>query len=191
MKIAVLGGSFNPPHYGHLFFANEVRTKLNFDRIIFSPTYISPHKNRNELALDFHRVEMLNLALRGISWAEVSDCDIKRGIVTRTVDTLKDIISIYKPDLKPGFIIGDDLLDDFHMWKNYKEILDLSSLIVGLRVKTVLREDIDYITVQNRIFPLSSSEIRERVNKNQTIDFLLPEKVVEYIYKNGLYRTDR
>lgn len=188
MRIAILGGTFNPPHFGHLFFANEVRQKLHYDKIVFVPSSISAHKKRDISTSDANRIAMTKLALKNLTWAEYSDCDIKRGGITRTIDTINDISKEYKLDSKPGFIIGDDLISGFHLWKDPDSIAQNTELIVGVRNSVIKDFKYNFTQVFNRIFPLSSSEIRSRVKEGVDIDFLLPEEVIEYIKKNGLYR---
>ncbi len=188
MKIAILGGTFNPPHFGHLFFANEVRQKLNYDKIIFIPSSISAHKKRDINTSDSDRIEMTKLAVENLSWAGFSDCDIKRGGVTRTLDTIEDIHKEFRLDSKPGFIIGDDLMSGFHLWKNPDLIAQNAELIIGVRESVISDFDYKFTQVSNRAFPLSSSEIRSRVKEGFDIDFLLPKEVIEYIKKNGLYK---
>ncbi|QEN06207.1 nicotinate (nicotinamide) nucleotide adenylyltransferase [Thiospirochaeta perfilievii] len=190
MKIAILGGTFNPPHFGHLFFANEVRQKFGFDKIIFVPTYISPHKQYSILSSSKDRLEMLKLATKDIPWALVSDCDIKRGVITRTVDTIDDINKLYNLTDKPSFIIGDDLAPTFHLWKNPKELVEKANIIIGVRENLSFDFKYSHSLIKNRVFPLSSSEIRERVSSGLDIDFLLPKEVIEYIRENGLYRSN-
>lgn len=187
MKIAILGGTFNPPHFGHLFFANEVRTTLGLDKIIFIPTSISAHKIGSVSVSDIERLEMLKLAVDGVGWAEVSDCDMKRGGVTRTIDTIRDVKEIYHLDEKPGFIIGDDLFSGFSKWKDPEKIVVEANLIVGCRDGHKISSKYPFISIENRVFPLSSSEIRDRVQHGKKIDFLLPEKVIKYICEKRLY----
>lgn len=190
MRIAVLGGTFNPPHFGHLFFANEVRRELGYDKIIFVPSNLSAHKQNDQRITSRDRINMLELALKGCTWAEISDCDLKRGGVTRTIDTLEDIEKNYKFEGKPGFIIGDDLVEGFSNWKSPDLVSKKSDIIVGCRSGSSFVLDYPHKVIHNRQFPLSSSEIRERVFNNIDIDFLLPRDVVSYIEKNGLYRSN-
>lgn len=188
MKIAILGGTFNPPHFGHLFFANEVRTCLGYDKIVFVPTFISAHKLGKVEVSDADRLKMTKLAVEDLDWAEVSDCDISRGGITRTIDTIRDIKELYHLNNKPGFIIGDDLFADFSKWKNPDKIVYEADLIVGCREGHTTSSKYPYTSVNNRVFPLSSSEIRTRVKVNSKIDFLLPKKVIKYICEKDLYR---
>ncbi|MGL1891925.1 MAG: nicotinate (nicotinamide) nucleotide adenylyltransferase [Spirochaetaceae bacterium] len=188
MRLAILGGTFNPPHLGHLFFANEVRELLKYDKIIFVPSAISAHKINDKSIKDSHRLNMIKLAVEDFSWASVSDCDIIRGGITRTVDTIHDISLIFNLKHKPGFIIGADLVKGFSNWRDPEIIADKSDLIVGKRDSEDVSLKYKHFTVNNKIFPLSSTEIRNRVLEGKSINFLLPEKVIKYIEKNELYK---
>jgi len=188
MKLAILGGTFNPPHYGHLFYANEIRNILKYDKIVFVPSAISAHKKNDLSVTDLNRLNMIKLATSNLKWASVSDCDIIRGGVTRSIDTINDICKEFKLLSKPGFIIGDDLISGFDNWFLPQKISEMSDIIIGTRNNSNIEFNYKHVIVNNRSFSLSSSEIRERVAKGLYIDFLLPEKVVEYIEANGLYR---
>lgn len=187
MKIAILGGTFNPPHYAHMFLANEVRTQLNYDKVVFVPSNIPAHKSTQIDPL--HRLEMTRLITSQYDWAYVSDCDIRRGGVTRSIDTVDDIKKEFNLKGKPGFIIGDDLVQGINSWKNPEFLFERCNLIIAVR-DGIAVADIKYKheTIKNRIFPLSSSELRERVSNNFNIDFLVPPNVIKYISDNGLYR---
>lgn len=191
MRVAILGGTFNPPHFGHLFFANEVRQQLNYDKIVFVPSSISAHKDMDMGITASNRLDMITLAVKDYKWADVSNCDILRGGVTRTVDTIDDIINEYHLECKPGFIIGDDLVAGFHKWKNPELLAQKADLILGVRDGVKADFIYPHLIANNRHFPLSSSEIRERVLKGLDIDFLLPSNVIRYIKKNDLYREIR
>lgn len=189
MKIAIFGGTFNPPHLGHMFLANEVRTKLGYEKILFIPSNIPAHKETSVESK--HRLEMVKIITAPYSWADYSSCDIDRGGVTRTIDTIRDIKKIYNLSEKPGFIIGDDLVPGFKKWKDPVKISNESTLIVAVRGAIDISDfEFKHLKVTNRVFPLSSSELRNRVRKKEDIDFLVPPSVIEYIEINELYRQD-
>lgn len=189
MKVAILGGTYSPPHNGHLFLAQEVKEAFSYDKIIFIPSFIPAHKTINSAVTPEDRLAMLKLAVADVPWAEVSDCEIARGGVTRSIDTIYQIREQYGLSEKPGFIIGDDLASGFSRWKNPEEICLQAELIIAVRGDDSL-QDFPYAhkTVQNRPFPLSSSEIRERVHRGSGIRFLVPDRVYEYIIQKELYR---
>ena len=189
MKIAVFGGSFNPLHYGHLFIAEEARTELGYDRVIFVPSNISSHKNDFSGLDPACRLEMLEEVLNNFDYLLLDSCDIERGGVSYSVDTIEHIYRKYSFTGKPGFIIGDDLLSGFTGWKNYQELKKMIDLIV---VKRNFNKKIDSglpdYYIDNTILPLSSTEIRNRVKSGKTIKNLVPESVRLKIIKNGYYK---
>jgi nicotinate (nicotinamide) nucleotide adenylyltransferase len=129
IKIGIFGGSFNPPHIGHLILAEKAFEQLNLDKLIFVPAYIPPHKINKQIAEPEHRLKMLELSIKSISGFIISSLEIDRKGTSFTYDTLLDLIKIY-PEAKFYLLIGYDNLIDFHLWKNYTEILKLCSLAV-------------------------------------------------------------
>ena len=118
MKLGILGGSFNPVHLGHLFLADKALVTLKLDTVVLIPAYRSPFKLQAEgmeSGAD-DRLAMLAAAVCGDGRLAIDDCEIRRGGVSYTVDTLEDIIVRYMPTGKPSIIIGDDLAVDFPKW---------------------------------------------------------------------------
>jgi len=188
MKIALLGGTFNPIHNGHLRLAEQVLSIFHYDKIIFVPSYIPAHKDVSTIIQPEQRLHMLKVALKRIDWADYSDCEMKRKGVSYTVDTLKFITENYNLSGKPGLIIGDDLASGFSSWRNPQEIVDLADLIVAHRLHS---DEIDlsfpHRYINNEIFTLSSSELREQSEKGRDISMYIPEKVYAFIKEKGLY----
>jgi nicotinate-nucleotide adenylyltransferase len=189
-KIGIFGGTFDPIHMGHLITAQSVREIRNLDKIIFIPAFISPHKKSTEASSTEHRSNMIKIAIEDVPFFECSDIEIKKGGISYTVDTLRELKKNYD---KIEFIIGYDNIFSFNKWKDPDEILKLAKILV-LKRKSSLPppfEDKYYhqaIFVQTRGIEISSTDIRERVKHNQPIHFLVPQKVKEYIYKKKLYR---
>ena len=109
MRFAILGGSFNPVHMGHLFLADTALTALGYDRIILVPAYTSPFKPGAQGASPKDRLDMLIASIPADNRLTVDDCEIRREGVSFTIDTVKDVIERYRPQGKPGLILGDDL----------------------------------------------------------------------------------
>jgi nicotinate-nucleotide adenylyltransferase len=188
MKIGILGGTFNPIHIGHLILADEVREKLNLDKIIFIPTYIPPHKQNSNVAAALERLRMVKLAIRGNSHFGVSDIEIKRKGPSYTVDTVKAL-----KKKSPGhvfyFIAGSDLLKYLDEWKDFSELLALVKFIVATRPGYPLEEIPSYVKrVGIRAVDVSAFEIRQRIKEGKSFRYLVPEPVFEYIAKNKIYR---
>ncbi|MCL2294407.1 MAG: nicotinate (nicotinamide) nucleotide adenylyltransferase [Spirochaetes bacterium] len=189
MRIAVFGGSFNPLHVGHLFIAEEVKTELRYDKIIFVPSNISCHKEDFSKVTSSARLEMVREALEEYDYFIVDSSDIERGGVSYSIDTINHIYENYTFEEKPGFIIGDDLLKDFPTWKTADKLRELIDLIVVRRISDEkLDSNLPNYYIENTIMPVSSTEIRKRVKHGKTIKHLTPEKVRIKIIKNGYYR---
>jgi nicotinate-nucleotide adenylyltransferase len=188
MRMAIMGGTFNPIHNGHLFLAEEVRTALDFEKIIFIPAFLPAHKSIAANVPTKHRLAMVKLALRGRRAFLLDDCEIKRGGISYMIDTVQEIMSKYTVTGKPGLIIGDDLLDQFHIWNKAEQLAEITTLIVAKRTYTTKhRFAFPHIYLDNKILPISASEIRQRIASCKPIRFLLPDRVYEYIRAHKLY----
>lgn len=141
MKIAVLGGSFNPIHLGHAMLADTVLTECGFDKILFVPTYIPPHKQMNSSVLPEQRLEMVRLFCEsscsgGVQKFFAEDCEILRGGTSYTVDTLSYISEKYRDDLdgsRLAFIMGQEVASQFYKWKGPEKIAELADILIARR----------------------------------------------------------
>ena len=135
MRIAVFGGSFNPIHMGHLALADEVCVSLGYDRVIFIPTYIPPHKTFSDTVSAADRLEMVRLACEGDGRFTVDSCEIDRGGVSYTFDTVSWLEEKYSGTLdgKIGLVLGDDLLPGFHLWYRAADLAEKCDLILARR----------------------------------------------------------
>ena len=190
--IGLLGGTFDPIHNGHLITARVVLETRGYDKIILIPCSISPHKQGVKTADNFDRLNMVKAAIENDNNFEVSDYELMMGGVSYTIDTLKHFKDNYN---KIELIIGYDNLAKFDTWKDYKEIFELTNLIV-------MKRSSDNLKVENKIvlekaiivdtptIEISSSGIRERIKNNLPINNLVPESVQKYIYNNGIYSVN-
>ena len=140
MKLAILGGTFNPVHIGHLMLAEDVRKEFGYDKILFIPACVPPHKAYNACVSDSDRLEMLRLATKDNPYFDVDDCELKRKGISYTIDTIYDLESRYQEQIegKIGLIIGDDLLSGFESWHLAETLALRVRLIVGRRNSSVL-----------------------------------------------------
>ncbi|MBN1524181.1 MAG: nicotinate (nicotinamide) nucleotide adenylyltransferase [Spirochaetales bacterium] len=190
MKTALLGGTFNPVHFGHLFLADEVLHKAGYDHIIFVPTFMPAHKKMKSPVKPADRLEMLNIAVKPYDCFSVDDCEIKRKGISFMIDTLREVHRKYGFPGKIGLIIGDDLADSFHTWKNPQDILELAELVVVKRLHVKSKNyGFPCTVIENKIVSISSTEIRERIQNSEPVRFLLPEGVCSYIEEKKLYRS--
>lgn len=198
MKIAILGGSFDPPHRGHAAIANRLLKLFDFDQIWLMPCYQHPF-NKN-LSSPGMRLAMTQY-LEG-NKIKVSDLEISKKTVSFTIYTLKFLAKKYPQDTF-SWIIGTDQVMDFPKWKNWQEIINNFKLIVVPRTKYEeavkklqdLNKQVAHpenmILVDRQTFPpiyISSRLVRQKIKENKSITSLVPKEVKEYIIKNKLYR---
>jgi nicotinate-nucleotide adenylyltransferase len=189
MRLAILGGTFNPVHAGHLFLAEEVQARLGYETVLFVPANVPVHKTMEIEVGPRHRLRMLRLAVSPYRRFLVDDCELRRGGESYSIDTVREVKRRYSPDGKPGLIIGDDLAAGFDTWKEAPELARITDLIVARR-GSARRPSLGFpcTYLENTLLPVSSSEIRERLASDLPVRSLLPERVLRYIHRYGLYR---
>lgn len=188
VKLAVLGGSFNPVHIGHLFLADAVRVSFGYDRIIFVPAYRSPFKLDAQRESSKDRLDMLTAASAGNPYFAIEDAEIRRKGVSYTIDTLQDITCRYRPAGKLGLILGDDLAKDFPKWKNAEEITALSDIIIAHRMfPQETGFSYPHKTLNNEIIDISSARVRELIHQRGAWRHLVPESVRQIVEDRRLY----
>jgi nicotinate-nucleotide adenylyltransferase len=188
MRLLVLGGSFNPVHIGHLVMADEARSQFGYDLVVLVPSFRPPHKDIEGDPGAQRRLVMLRLAVEGDRGMAVDDCELARGGVSYTIDTIRDIVARYRPEGKPGLLIGDDLMPDFPSWREPDAIAREADLICAHRLSSD-RIPFPYAHryADNSLVPLSSSLVRARIASRGAFRYLLPSQVHDYIVENGLY----
>lgn len=187
LKIGILGGTFNPPHLGHLMVAKHVLNELNLDKILFIPTNIPPHKVMCNIDSK-HRVEMVKLAIKNNDKFILNLNDIKRTGKTYTIDTINDLIKNEKEQVEYYFIIGDDLSGSLSEWKDINKLKKLIHFVSVSRSEVSnLKSDPDLIKIEIAPIDISSTEIRKKVSKHHPIIKLVPEAVNKYIKDHHLY----
>ena len=192
MKLCLFGGTFDPPHVGHLIIAETIKESERFDRIVFVPASNPPHKERGISPIE-DRLEMLRLTLVNNDNFDVSDIEIERGGISYTVETVKETkekFSLTSKDLY--FLIGSDSLLDFHSWKEYESILNECRVIIALRpgfrpsrIDPEILSQIRFANIPQ--IEVSSSQIRRRVKSGLTIRYMVPDPVRDYISEKDLY----
>ncbi|MCK4798042.1 MAG: nicotinate-nucleotide adenylyltransferase [Spirochaetes bacterium] len=189
-KVAIYGGTFNPIHIGHLLTGFDVIEKLKYDYIIYIPTNISVHKNTNNALSAKHRLKMVDLSIKGIKGFLSSDVEIRRGGLTYTIDTIRQLKEEYKYNGKFGIVFGDDLIEDLSTWKEIELLQDIADLICLFRNnRNIIHSKYKVRWVKNRVVEINSTEIRERINKNISINFMVTNDVNKYILTKKLYRN--
>lgn len=210
--IGILGGTFNPIHKGHIMLAERaIKQFPDIERVLIMPNNKPAYKGNNEIISPDERIKMLKLAVSSLDFAEISDIEIKRGGITYSYDTFKEIYTI-NPDIKIYFIVGADSLFTINKWHKYEDVLKMCTLLVAKRKsgfdemriyaeklkKDVPDAKIEFINSPN--MDVSSSAIRKYLSRfsdnkkaesivkiNNYLEKRVPEGVKKYILENRLY----
>lgn len=192
-RIAVMGGTFNPIHYAHLISAEQVRTGLGYDKILFIPAARPPHKAADaDIIEPEHRYQMVLLAIAENPHFEVSRIEVERAGPSYTVETLRALKAHHGETTELAWIVGADSLIDYKVWRDFDEILTQCVMIGTTRPNY----DLNRVPpeIQNRItaFPItgvdiSATTIRTRIRKRLSIRYLVPDAVQAYIDRHRLY----
>lgn len=215
-KLGIFGGTFNPIHYGHLVAAEEVRSRLKLDRVLFIPSFLPPHKHEEDVPSAAQRMEMVRLATAGNPSFRPSDIEIKRGGKSYTIDTIEALRQAY-PGTELYFITGLDSFLEIQTWHNWERLLAMCGFVVlsrpGYRFADLMKigfmrhaeQELDrldrgelmhavvrsgaYTVCLEMItrYDISSTDIRRRVKEGGAIKYLLPDAVETYIIENRLY----
>lgn len=211
----MFGGTFNPIHSGHLKAAEIVAKKFSLDKLYFIPSYIPPHKESAQIASPQHRLRMVELAIEPFPHFYPSPIEIDAGGRSYSILTLKKM-KIRYPESRIFFLLGVDAFLEIETWRDYENVLEQCSFIIMSRPQFYLEAAHEVLskkysqrivdlsgsstpleaeTSANLIYLLpiqaldiSSTEVRERVRRNQSIKDLLPESVEQYIKEKGLYQ---
>ena len=196
MKIGLYGGAFNPVHNGHLALAEHFKNALEFERLIFIPTHVPPHKSGDGLVSGEHRINMLSLALSGLEYCSVSDIEFRREGKSYTYDTVCELKKIY-PDDEFFLIVGADQYFDFQKWYRADDIFRQVTVCSSARENNQYRQMLEYKSkhdnMQNTVVcnfdvtEISSSKIRNMISTGQSVSEFVPDSVLRYIKENNLY----
>jgi nicotinate-nucleotide adenylyltransferase len=214
VRIGIFGGTFNPIHLGHLRAAEEIRERFNLKRIIFIAAAVPPHKAVEGGISGEHRMEMVRLAISGNPHFSLSDIELKRPGRSYSIGTIQLFRQRYGSDLELFFILGMDAFLEIGTWKSFQELFSLCHFIVMTRpgfdksyTATILPPEIAdafaYDEGENRFIhhdgysvylqgvtflDISSTKVREEIDKGRSIRYLLPRKVERYIKQHHFYR---
>jgi len=188
-KVGILGGSFDPPHVGHVAMACAARDKLGLDRVLLMPAPRPPHKDAAGLSSWEHRLEMTRLAASGLDGIEVSLHEQDTEGASYTVESLKRYHELYDDDVY--FILGADSLREMAGWKDPESILELATIVVfpreGIGLGLPVAGDASIVLFDSPAIDVSSSEIRRLRRAGDPVDSLVPAAVFEYIESHSLY----
>ncbi|HVJ50162.1 nicotinate-nucleotide adenylyltransferase [Desulfitobacterium sp.] len=198
-RLGIMGGTFDPIHYGHLVAAEMARYEFNLEKVIFIPTGVPPHKIERKITSSEFRYQMVSLAIEDNAFFDVSRIEIERTGLTYTVDTIRLMQQEYH-EYELYFITGADAFREIFTWRKANEILELTQFIgasrPGFDARVFLNqlqqelpelyERMHFLEVP--ALAISSTDIRSRVKKGQSIRYLLPEPVRIFIEEKRLYR---
>jgi len=183
----IIGGTFNPVHIGHMHLAEEAAREFDAERVFIVPSYLPAHKDSKKILSPLHRLAMLEIACRNTNMT-IETCEIERGGISYSIDTIRYIRKKYNLSDRPGLLIGDDLSAKFYKWKNPDEIASEAKIIIAFRD---FAEDngfpYEYRRLDNLMINISSSGIRKRIHDGRACRYLMPGGVYEYIVENKLY----
>jgi nicotinate-nucleotide adenylyltransferase len=196
VRTGILGGTFNPPHLGHLVCAQEAFLQLRLDVVLLIPTRTPPHKDLQDDPGPEHRLELCRLAVLGDDRFSVSDVETRREGPSFTVDTLQELHATV-PDSEPYLILGGDIATGLPQWREPERVLSLATLAVADRegtprasIESALHrlaggERARFFTMPQ--IAISSTLVRRRLHGGQSVRYLVPDPVIEYIERRGLY----
>ena len=186
-QVGILGGNFNPVHNAHLLVADQVRQQLGLDQVLLMPEYEPPHVDKKETISEQHRLKMLELAIEGIPGLAIETVELERKGISYTYDTMK-LLTEQNPDVDYYFIIGADMVDYLPKWYKIEELIDLVQFVGVQRPRYKAGTSYPVIWVDVPLMDISSSMVRDFIAKGRSPHFLLPQPVLNYIEKEGLYR---
>lgn len=211
-KIGLLGGTFDPVHYGHLQFAESALAECRLDKVVFLPSAEPPHKNGTSITSFSHRLAMLSLAGQGMNGFECDPIEATLPKPSYTIDTLRELRKQYRGNYRLYFMIGADAFLDILTWKSYQEVLHSVDIVLSRRNGykdgrlIVLLKQLGYKATNSAwrgkdgkkdIYILqktpddhSSSVIRAMIGRGESVQRYLPESVMKYIEKNKLYQSE-
>lgn len=193
MRLGIFGGSFDPPHVGHLLVAEDACDQLELDRLVFVPAATQPLKAGRTVAEAGHRLAMVRLMAEGNPRFDVSAAEVERSGLSFTIETLTRFAADF-PAAERFFLVGADVLGTFAQWREPARVVQLAQLVVLHRADAeapALPRDVDAAAIRHlptRRIDVSSTEVRERVKQGKPIRGFVTDNVGEYIARHGLYR---
>ncbi len=202
-RVGLMGGTFDPVHYGHLVVSEEVRATLNLTEMVFVPAGHPPHKLEHPVTAVAHRLAMLELAIASNPYFSISRIEVERAGPSYTVDTLRQLRREWGTAVAMHFVIGWDGVEDIFTWYDPAGILAQRTHLVASRrpgyidlpgYRARLEErlpgiDQRLLIVAGPQLSISSTDLRSRVAQGRPIKYQMPEAVEQYIAQHGLYRT--
>ena len=213
MRLGILGGTFDPIHLGHLRTAEEIGQRLGLEKVFLIPSASPPHKDGNQVTPFHHRLAMARLAAQESPLMDALDIEGRRSGPSYSVETLKELQGMFGPRSEVHFILGLDAFLEIRTWRQYQRLFEYAHFVVisragytkedtgpllselgfdeaaGRRPNLFRRPDSKTLRFEDTtLIDISSTRIREMVFRRESIRFLVPETIREYIIQEGLYR---
>ena len=185
-KIGIIGGTFDPPHIGHLIIANEVLQQLKLDKVYFMPNYEPPHKKRENGATAKERLEMLEIITEDHSQFFIEPIELDRTGRSYSYDTMK-ILTENNRQAEYYFIIGGEMVEYLPKWYRIDELVKMIQFVGVNRPNYSLDSQYPFIEVNVPLMDISSTMVRERIQAGDTVKYYLPDRLIQYIKERGLY----
>lgn len=198
-RIGIIGGTFDPIHYGHLILAEHVRANAGLEKVIFIPAKLPPHKQDLVITESRHRLNMVLLAIASNPEFEASGLEISSGEISYTIKTLEKLAGFYDLNTDFYFITGSDTIFEIEKWYEFEKLLKNCRFIIGKRPgcsEGKLDSHVNYLNskygsnisiVDIPEVDISSTDIKKRISESQSIKYLVPESVEKYIRDHELY----
>lgn len=197
-KTAIIGGTFNPVHLGHIYLAQLIIDNTDYARLLFIPVNKPSHKIEEMAISAEHRMNMLQIAIQNISTINtdieivVDDCEINRGGLSYSLDTVDYVYNTYEIEGKLGFVIGDDLAAGLSTWYKWDVLKERVSFLIARRDSyqsgdIKLPDGVSHRILKNTVKEISSSTLRMKIMRSEDVSDFLPVSVYEYIKENRLY----
>lgn len=186
-QVGILGGNFNPIHNAHLVVADQVRQQLGLDQVLLMPEFKPPHVDTKETIDEKHRLKMVELAIENVQGLAIETIELERKGISYTYDTMA-LLKEQNPDVDYYFIIGADMVNYLPKWHRIDELVELVQFVGVQRPKYKAGTSYPVIWVDVPLMDISSSMIRDFIKKDRKPNYLMPQLVLDYIEKEGLYK---
>jgi nicotinate-nucleotide adenylyltransferase len=185
-QVGILGGNFNPIHQAHLIVADQVKQQLGLDEVLLMPEYLPPHVDEKQTIPGHHRAKMVELAIENHPGLALETIELSRAGKSYTYDTMKDLTN-QNPDIDYYFIIGGDMVAYLPKWRNIDQLVEMVQFVGVQRPGYKSGTSYPVIWVDIPKMDISSKKIRQLIRCGNEPNFLVPPKVLDYIYRQGLY----
>ena len=185
-RVGILGGTFNPPHLGHLIMAEQVGDQLGLDEVRFMPDAQPPHVDEKKTIAAIDREHMVERAIADNPRFKLETTELKRGGKSYTYDTIK-ALKAQHPEVQYYFIIGGDMVDYLHTWYRIDDLVKLVTFVGIKRTKYSTTSKYPVIWVDAPVVDISSTQIRQKISRGHSVRYLVPDAVADYIKEHHLY----